>query len=264
MADQTPMLSPDRAISIIELLARHSFGLPLSEIADQLAIPRSATHRLLADLKEEGYVRQDYDGAAYRLTAKLVALGYSFLTTAGVSNQLQPIIDRLAEQTGELVVLAVVERGKLLRLIKAQGARGGLLYNPDEGPEVYLAATSNGHAYLSTLMEDEAIQLVAKQGFQSEGVGKNAPKTFRQLFEHVDQARETGVARIFDVWVDGTSAMAAPVFRSGTKTAIGTISVAGPTIRMNNQRMDQFVDLLKAACRDVSETGSSLPIFEQA
>jgi IclR family transcriptional regulator, acetate operon repressor len=258
------MHPPDRAISIIEVLARHSFGLPLSEIADQLAIPRSATHRLLADLKDEGYVRQDYDGGAYRLTAKLVALGYSFLSAAGVSSQLQPIIDGLAEQTGELVVLAVVERGRLLRLIKAQGARGGLLYNPDEGPEVYLAATSNGHAYLSTLMEDEAIQLVAKQGLQNDGVGKNAPKTIRQLFEYIDQARETGIARIFDVWVDGTSAMAAPVLRPGTRSAIGTISVAGPTIRMTHDRMDQFVDLLKAACGKVAEIGSGLPVFEQA
>lgn len=257
------MNPPDRAISIIEVLTRHSFGLPLSEIADQLAIPRSATHRILADLKEEGYVRQDYEGSAYRLTAKLVALGYSFLATAGVSNQLQPIIDRLADRTGELVVLAVVEQGKLLRLIKAQGARGGLLYNPDEGPEVFLAATSNGHAYLSTLTEDESIQLVAKQGFQTESVGKNAPKSFRQLFEYIDKARETGIARIFDVWVDGTSAMASPIIHPVTSKAIGTISVAGPTIRMTDARMDEIVETLKATCEEISNLAAGLPVFEQ-
>ncbi|MDI6025298.1 IclR family transcriptional regulator [Corticibacterium sp. UT-5YL-CI-8] len=257
------MQAPDRSVSIIEVLARYSFGLPLSEIADQLAIPRSATHRLLADLKDDGYVRQDYDGGAYRLTAKLVALGYSFLSTAGVSSRLQPIIDKLAEQTGELVVLAVVDRGRLLRLLKAQGARGGLLYNPDEGPDVYLAATSNGHAYLSTLEEDLALQLVARQGFEHESVGKNAPKTFRELFDYVDRARKTGIARIFDVWVDGTSAMAAPVYSSVTKAAIGTISVAGPTIRMTDGRMDDFTELLKQACREIADTGSALPIFER-
>lgn len=258
------MQTPDRAIAIIEILARNSFGLPLSEVADQLAIPRSATHRLLADLKDEGYVRQDYDGGAYRLTAKLVALGYGFLATAGVANQLQPIIDRLAENTGELVVLAVVENSRLLRLIKAQGARGGLLYNPDEGPEVYLAATSNGHAYLSTLEEDLVLQIVSRQGLQSENAGKNAPRKLRDLLHYVERAQETGIARIFDVWVDGTSAMASPVYRPETKTAIGTISIAGPTIRMTNERMDGFVDLLKDACEEIAEAGSTLPIFEQA
>ncbi|WP_440984444.1 IclR family transcriptional regulator [Shinella sumterensis] len=258
------MQPTDRAVSVIEILARHAFGLPLSEIADQLSIPRSATHRLLADLRDEGYVRQDYDGGAYRLTAKLVAVGYEYLSAANVSSRLQPIIDRLAEQTGELVVLAVVDRGKLLRLIKAQGARGGLLYNPDEGIEVYLPATSNGHAYLSVLEEDEALQLVARQGMNQEGAGRNAPRTIRQLFEYVERARKTGIARIFDVWVDGTSAMAAPVLRPGSQIPLGTISVAGPTIRMTSERMDQFADALKDACKAVAETGFDLPIFEQA
>ncbi|OED00810.1 IclR family transcriptional regulator [Rhizobium sp. YK2] len=258
------MQPADRAISILEALAQHSFGLPLSEVADQLSIPRSATHRLLADLKDEGYVRQDYEGGAYRLTAKLVALGYSFLSTAGASAILQPIIDRLADRTGELVVLAVVDRGRLLRLIKAQGARSGLLYNPDEGPEVYLAATSNGHAYLSAVSEEQALQLVARQGFQHEGVGKNAPKTIRELFEYVDRARQTGVAKIFDVWVNGTSAMAAPILHPRTGAPIGTISIAGPTIRMTDERMNDFVEILKAACTDVAEAGFNLPIFEQS
>ena len=45
------MHTPDRAISIVELLSKNALGLPLSAIADELSIPRSATHRLLADLQ---------------------------------------------------------------------------------------------------------------------------------------------------------------------------------------------------------------------
>jgi IclR family acetate operon transcriptional repressor len=94
------MHTPDRAISIIELLSKNALGLPLSAIADELSIPRSATHRLLADLREEGYVRQEYEGGTYRLTAKVVALGFTFLGAAGVTAELQPILDRLGSGLG--------------------------------------------------------------------------------------------------------------------------------------------------------------------
>ncbi|HYI84639.1 MAG TPA: helix-turn-helix domain-containing protein, partial [Acetobacteraceae bacterium] len=48
----------DRALRILELLAVHAEGLPLHAVADRLGMPRSAAHRMLADLARQGYVRQ--------------------------------------------------------------------------------------------------------------------------------------------------------------------------------------------------------------
>ncbi|CAO3440802.1 IclR family transcriptional regulator [Azospirillum endophyticum] len=254
----------DRAVAIIDLLSRHAAGLPLMAVADTLAIPRSATHRLLADLKDEGYVRQDHEGGAYRLTAKIVALGFSYLAAAGVTNRIQPLLDDLAERTGELVTLAVVDSGRLIRLAKAQGAKRGLLYNPDEGPEVYLAATSNGHAWLSCLDEDEVMQLVARQGLKREGFGPNAPKSMRHLLDFVAIAKRCGYAKIFETYESGTSAIAVPIFRPGTDTPIGTLSVAGPVIRMTDDAMDRIVPTLRNTAAAIAEAGSELAIFAHA
>ena len=258
------MHTPDRAISIIELLSKNALGLPLSAIADELSIPRSATHRLLADLREEGYVRQEYEGGTYRLTAKVVALGFTFLGAAGVTAEIQPILDRLAERTGELIVLAVVDGERLLRVAKAQGARRGLLYHQDEGPEVYLAATSNGHAWLSCLDEEEALQLVAKQGYNRPIDGPTAPKTLRDILKYVEATRARGFAKISETYVAGTSAMAAPIFRPGTRRAIGTLSIAGPLLRMTDEHMDSLAPTLFASAAEIAEAGSELAIFEQA
>jgi len=257
------MQAADRAISIIELLSQNAVGLPLSAVADQLSIPRSATHRLLADLREEGYVRQDYEGGSYRLTAKLVALGFTYLGTAGVTAAIQPALDRLAEKTGELIVLAAVDGEKLLRVGKAQGARRGLLYHQDEGPEVYLAATSNGHAWLSCLDEETALQLVAKQGYNRDIDGPTAPKTLRHILKYVKAAKARGFAKISETYVAGTSAMAAPIFRPGTNTAIGTLSIAGPLLRMTDDHMDALAPTLLASAAEIAAVGSGLPIFEQ-
>lgn len=254
----------DRAIAIIELLSRHAGGLPLMTLADTLAIPRSATHRLLADLKEEGYIRQEFEGGAYRLTAKIVALGFSHLASAGVTAKIQPLLDQLADKTGELVTMAVIHDQKLIRLAKAQGARRGLLYNPDEGAEVYLAATSNGHAWLSCLEEDEVLQLVARQGLKRDGYGPNAPRTMRDLLGFVETARELGYAKIFETYEPGTSAIAIPVFGVDSQRPIGTISVAGPVIRMTSEALDRNLPALRETAQAIARVSEDLPIFAKA
>lgn len=254
----------DRAVAIIELLSRHASGLPLMAIADSLSIPRSATHRVLADLKDEGYVRQEFDGGAYRLTAKIVALGFSHLAATGVTARVQPLLDALADRTGELVTMAVIHDRRLIRVAKAQGARRGLLYNPDEGAEVYLAATSNGHAWLSCLEEDEVLHLVARQGVKRDGYGPQAPRSMRELLGFVETARGLGYAKIFETYEQGTSAIAVPIFAVGSHRPIGTVSVAGPVIRMTSEAMDRILPDLHRTAAAIAEVSRDLPIFDEA
>ena len=54
----------ERALGLLELLASDARGLPLQQLADRLDIPKSAAHRMLAELIRLGYVRQDHDTAS--------------------------------------------------------------------------------------------------------------------------------------------------------------------------------------------------------
>jgi IclR family transcriptional regulator, acetate operon repressor len=256
--------SRDRALSIIELLAQHVAGLPLFEIADRLEIPRSATHRLLTDLKETDYVRQEHDGS-YSLTVKLVALGLNYLSSANFNNLVQPILERLAAQTGDLVMLSVIEGDRLMRVAKVQGAQRGLQYNPVEEPELYLAASANGHAWLSCMSDDAAMQLLAKQGIRATGYGQTAPRTVKDAMKRVRAAREQGYAVAQDTHETGISAIAvairSPVCNPGARRPLGTLSVAGPSIRLTAARIDSFAPLLLAAAKELGVTAKSSALF---
>ena len=46
----------ERGIKVLELLAGHPEGVPLSAVASATDMPLSATHRLLAELVRLGYV----------------------------------------------------------------------------------------------------------------------------------------------------------------------------------------------------------------
>lgn len=252
----------DRALSILDLLARHPPELPLADIADRLDIPRGAAHRVLADLKETGYVRQDREGGPYRLTAKIVTLAFAYLVGNGIPDVAQPVLDRLAEATGELVRLAVVDGGQLTWVAKAQGKQHGLRVDPDDGAEVYLPATANGQAWLSCMDDDAALEVMARQGFRRDGYGPGAPRSLQDLLAALQRARTNGFATVVDAYEAGTSAVAVPIRRNGG--VIGTVSVAGPTVRLTADRMDQIASILREGAAELGLLAAGSPLFASA
>lgn len=243
----------DRTLAILELLAVHAEGLPLHEVADRLTLPRSATHRLLNDLARHGYVRQDREQGPYVLTTKLVTLAFTFLSHSGIVDVAQPVLDRLAQQTGELVRLGVIDGDRLTWLAKAQGARSGLRYDPDMGMEAHLSCTANGHAWLACLTDEQALALAARQGFGKPGqFGPNAPRTVAALLKRLRLARERGYAMVTESSAPGTAAIAAVVRRAGSGDLAGVVSIAGPVVRLTEARMQALAPTLLAAARELS------------
>jgi IclR family acetate operon transcriptional repressor len=250
-----------RVLGIVEALAHEPQGISLAALSEELALPKSACHRLLAELAAAGYVRQLRDQGEYILTTKLPALGLSFLGGAGIVDIAQPIIDRLAEVSGELVRLAIVDGDRLTFVAKAQGARAGLRYDPDMGIDVRLSCSAGGHAWLMTLDEERATELVAKQGFGSaKEFGPKAPATFKALMKVLDEDRKRGFAMILEQYSPGMTAMAAPVMRRGGQ-AVGVITIAGPLLRLNEKRMLELGKPLLAAASELGMAGATSPLF---
>lgn len=254
----------ERTLGILELLAAHAEGMELAAIADQLDIPRSAVHRLLADLTRVGYVRQTRDHGDYVLTTKLISMGLSYLSNTGVVDLAQPLLDRLAEITGELVRLSVVDGDKLTWVARAQGARQGLRYDADDGRVARLSCSSSGLAWLSTMSDDEAMQRVVAQGLgKPSDYGPNAPVTLPAFVKCIRATRTRGYSVTAETFTAGLNAMAAPVRLKG-QPAIGVISVAGPTVRLTEERMHAFAPELLATTTQLAATSGSSAFFSRA
>jgi DNA-binding IclR family transcriptional regulator len=252
-----------RTLTVLELLAEHPEGCSLSFLANRANMPVSAAHRLLVELSQYGYVRQDRDHGDYALTIKLVSLGLGFLSRAGIVDVAQPLLDRLAADSGELVRLAVVDGDSLTFVAKAQGAaRGGLRYDPDMGLSVTLSCSAAGHAWLSTMTENAALELVAKQGFGAPAAfGPNAPTSIKELLPYLRQARKRGYSTIVEVFAPGMTAMAAPVTASDGRV-LGVVTVAGPLVRLTEERMAALGPRVIATAAEVAEISSVSPLFK--
>jgi DNA-binding IclR family transcriptional regulator len=254
----------EKSLAILEYLVAFPDGAGLAQIATELNQLRSGCHHTLKELIRFGYVRQLPARGDYALTTKLASMGLSFLSKSGVVDISLPVINRLAQTTGELVRLAIVDGDRLTLVAKAQGARSGLLYDPDMGIDLRLSCSAAGQAWLMTLPEDVAIETVSRQGLgQPSNYGPNAPTSIRALLKMLDEHRKRGYSIIQDVYAPGMSSMAAPVQRAGEPTT-GVIVVAGPSSRLTAQRMVKFGPALLAAAEELSVTGPASPLLKSA
>jgi DNA-binding IclR family transcriptional regulator len=254
------MSTLEKSFNIIELLAAKPSGLSVSSIAGQVNQPASGVHRTLNELIRLGYVRQVQDQGDYALTMKLAALGVGFLGRTGVGDVAQPILDRLAQTSGELIRLSVIDGDDLIWVAVAQGATGGLRYDPgqEQGVVVHLASSAGGQAWLSAMSDEEALERVSRQGLidSSKPTGPGAPKTIAELLTVLAETRTRGYAVSIDSYIVGMAAMAVPVF--GGDRVISCLSIAGPAVRMTPDRMKELAPDLEQAAREIgmSATGS--------
>jgi IclR family transcriptional regulator, acetate operon repressor len=256
--------SLEKSLAILEYLAARPDGAPLAAIATGLDQLRSSCHRTLHELVRHGYVRTLPQRGDYALTTKLASLGLSFLSKSGVVDIAQPIIDRLAAATEELVRLAIVDGQRLTLVAKAQGARSGLRYDPDMGIELKLSCSAAGHAWLMTLPEERALEAVTRQEFgQPTHFGPNAPTTFKALLKMLQDSRKRGFSLLCDAYAPGMSAMAAPVQHKG-EPASGVVVIAGPSMRLTEKRMLKFGPALRQATSELAHASGASPLLKSA
>lgn len=254
----------EKSLAILEFLVDYPDGASLAQIATELNQLRSGCHRTLQELIRFGYVRQLPQRGDYALTTRLAAMGLSFIGKSGVVDIAQPVLQRLARTTEELVRLAIVDGERLTLVAKAQGARSGLLYDPDMGIDLRLSCSAAGHAWLMTLPEDVAIEYVSHQGLGApRNFGPNAPTSIRALLKMLDEHRKRGFSVIQDVYAPGMSSMAAPIQRPG-EPATGILVIAGPSLRLSLQKMMKFGAPLLAAVSELAATGAASPLLKSA
>ncbi len=245
-----------RCLTLLEVMAGESGSIELSDLAGRLDMPASAVHRLLTTLINHGWVTQDAASQNYALSLRLSALAFRNLDARNVPDVVQSVLNRLAAETQEYCRLAILEDQDLVWVARAQGATTGLRYDPDMGQEIVLHATANGKAWLSTLPEERALEIVYSRGFTAKRkLGPNSARSIDELRVRLNETRERGFATSVEEGEAGTAAVAVPFRTSSDAEApvAGTISVAGPLMRITEDRWPDLVRSLKKAAEELSD-----------
>lgn len=108
-ADREPhfVRSFERGLSVIRAFDADHAELTLSQVARACDLTRAAARRFLLTLADLGYVRTD--GRLFRLSPRVLELGYAYLSSLTLPQIAQPHLEQLAARTGESASLCVLD-----------------------------------------------------------------------------------------------------------------------------------------------------------
>jgi IclR family acetate operon transcriptional repressor len=240
--------SAERCLDILELLLAEHGPIGVSDIAKRLALPLSATHRLVQVLVDKGYAEQRSSSGLYAPTMRVAVLGLRFLGEQEVVQLSQPVLDALAAETRELVRMAVVDGGSMIWVAKAQGSTASIRHDPINGRQVPLHTTAMGKAWLAAIPEEEAVSRVERTGFRAELTGPNAIRDAAALRAELARVRAAGYAFALQESELGLCAVAMVIRdRTTARNVVGAVSVAGPSFRVDERVLEGFVPSLRRA-----------------
>jgi len=98
-----------KVVRILECFSTADRALSVAELCDRTGFPRSTTHRLLASMKDVGFLDQDRTRDRYRLGLKLFEFGNVVLSNMDLHREARPYVEQLGRMTGQLVHLAVFD-----------------------------------------------------------------------------------------------------------------------------------------------------------
>lgn len=242
----------ERCLEVVELLAVDPQWRRLSDIATALALQKGPAHRLLAEMAALGWIEQDPETERYRLTLKLALLGQQYLRGTGLPGLVQPVLDEVAKRCRELVRLTVVQGEALEWFASAQGAPPGLMYQPSMSGRLVLHTTANGKAWLATLPDEAATRLALHAGLgqrlpAGQAVGPQALHSVEQLMRDLAATRRRGYGLAIEEAEPGVKAIAVALRAQDDSRVVGTMSIAGPLLRMGPERDAEFHALLRQA-----------------
>jgi IclR family acetate operon transcriptional repressor len=240
--------SVDRALTLLELLARSTEGTPLTELAAGAGLNISTCHHLLATLVKWGYVAK-VSGRRYALGGRGLHLGQAFLKQVDLPRRAQPHIEQIGAQTGETVHLAVLQGDSIITLLRREGRHAVRVDTGALGASDAPHATATGKAMLAWLPEHEIRRILAIKGMQA-----FTPRTITdpdQLVEDLRLVRRNGHALDREEFQPGVICVGAAI-RDHLGAVVGAISASTPTLRATDEHLAIMRDSVMSAARALS------------
>ena len=237
-----------RGVVLLKLLATAGRrGLALTELASKAQLPHPSAHRVLAQLIAENLAVHDPQTRRYRLGPLAFELGVAGSTMHDIRDLCEGAMNSLAKETGDTVYLVVRSGFDAVCMHRREGEFPIRALVLEVGSRRPLGVGAGGLAILSAIDEEERLEIIERVAPNLGAFGK---LTAQDLAEACIQTRAEGAAVIQNRVSLGVRAVGV-AFRNSMSHAVGALSVAALTQRLNQRRTQQISEMLHRATRDV-------------
>jgi IclR family pca regulon transcriptional regulator len=202
--------------------------LGIADIADELGMSRSTTHRYVITLLALGYLEQ---GASrkYRLGLRVTDLGMSALNSTGLREHAQPYLEELRQRSSYTVSLGVLDGAEILYVDQARSFRRGPgQSNVDvrTGSRVPAYCTAMGKLLLANLPEADQRELLSQIKLTKQG--PNSITSKKALREELDEVLDASFAVDDEEFAKDLYSIAAPV-RNEARQVVAAVDISVPS-----------------------------------
>ena len=138
-----------KGLTVIKAFNQQRPAMTLSEVASVTGFTRAATRRFLLTLVNEGYAKQE--GKQFSLTAKVLDLGFSYLSTLDVWHNAKPLMSALVEQLNESCSAAVLDGFDVVYVARVATTKRIMSITLTVGTRLPAFATSMGRILLADM-----------------------------------------------------------------------------------------------------------------
>lgn len=203
----------ERGLRVIRSFGTETSDLTLAEVARATDLNRATARRLLLTLEELGYVERR--GDRFRLTPRVLDLGYAYVSSFGVPQLALPYLEKLSEQVHEASSVGVLDGSEVVYVARVPAKR---VMNVSIGLGSRFPAyrTSLGRAMLADLDEDD-VAAIWKASDRSEPTSQTVT-TLAQLQQRLGTVRQRGYALVDQELELGVRSIAAPLHDASGRT----------------------------------------------
>lgn len=228
------MKSLHKLVRVLDCFSTDERALTLSDVCARTGLPRSTAHRLMASLRDVGFLDQHTHRESYRLGLKLFELGSVALSNLDIHREAHVFVDALRRMTGYTTTVSIFDGYRAVVIRRTESA--------DEAPKPNLIehapahCTSVGKSALAFQTEDVIARLIDK------GLPRFTDTTITdgaKLREELSLIRKRGFAVDEGEHQPGLRCIGAPIRDQHGRVFAG-LSISGPAWDLTLDKVDEL------------------------
>lgn len=227
-----------KALCILNAFTYETPSWGLRELSRHLEMNHTVVYRLLNTFEEEGYIFHNPETQKYELGIKLIELSNVVEDRLKITEFIEPIMKKIALETGESVILTILdeEEGLFLKIVESEQQ---VRFAESVGKRSPLYIGASHKVILAHLPNDIQIKII-ELGIQNNASQIESKESFIKTLEKI---RSKGWFYTAGETFNDVAAFSIPLF-DNKQNILGSLSVAGPKYRLSIDQKDSILSIL--------------------
>lgn len=240
-----------KGLRVLEAFSAERPEMTLSEVAQSSSLDPGTTYRLLNTLTAHGYVERLTDKKQFRLTMKVLDLGYRAISRHSIPELARPVLHSLVSEVHEAASLGILEGSDILYVERVRAGHDRLGVEIRIGSTIPANCSAIGQALLAFLPQQQLEQVLTYPSRSADMPPVEV--SARELKVALQKVRTDGFCLRESYFANGLRVLAVPVLDDEGRP-LAAISVTGLAMRTSLKEFKvRALEPALAAARDMSQ-----------